>query len=414
MCFNHKVSFLSVKRLAMKSTVKNKQDRIKQIQQDIEGTLLSLPIVRNRGFRWLFDTVPVAVVASTTVMTFAGLYTRVGVDLLYLTGGLAILISILVTRTLFEQFPHILLMLWRRKLLCPRDTHAAFAEPRSQTIDMVFLRFIRAIPESMNSKAEIIFGMSGILIAGWTIWLLDTDILREIYVNFRTHLLWYSILLLVRLSFIAAGFVAGIIGWRIMVIADTISKLGKTFDFDIQINHPDGCGGLRPIGDLCLKLAYVISPLPILLGLWLVFINFFDLRYLRMVPENLVPLGSTLVLLAIPTAALCLFSFFMPLGTVHTAMLRAKSKLQIELDDISQEIHQLSTDLLTKANSLAPQQGIPLEEKIEFLKRVYARNSQIPTWPYRSTHIWGLISTQIVPSLGVISSIVGFIQGFRR
>jgi hypothetical protein len=133
-----------------------------------------------------------------------------------------------------------------------------------------------------------------------------------------------------------------------------------------------------------------------------------------MAPENLGPLASTLIFLAIPTAALCLFSFFLPLSAVHNAMLRAKSRFQIELDAISQEIHHLSSGLLTKANSLAPKQGSSLEGKIEFLKRVYARNSQIPTWPYRSTHLWGLISTQVVPSIGVVSSVVGFLIDFSK
>ena len=202
-------------------------------------------------------------------------------------------------------------------------------------------------------------------------------------------------------------------GWHILVIADTVSRLGKTFDLGLQINHPDACGGLGPIGDLCLKLAYVISPIPILLGSWLVFISFFDIRYLRMAPEYIAPLASTLVFLAIPITAICVFSFFLPLGAIHTAMLREKAKLQIELDAISQEIHQLGSDLLAKANSLDPQQGVSLEEKMEFLKRVYTRNSQIPTWPYRSAHVWGLISTQVIPTIGVISSLIGLIKDFR-
>jgi hypothetical protein len=73
----------------------------------------------------------------------------------------------------------------------------------------------------------------------------------------------------------------------------------------------------------------------------------------------------------------------------------------------------LSSDLLSKANRLEPQQGVSLEEKIEFLKRVYTRNSQIPTWPYRSGHLWGLMSTQVVPAVGVISSVIGLIKDFR-
>jgi hypothetical protein len=399
----------------MKSANQNNNDTEKQIKRELEYTLPPLQIIGNPTLKLLFNVIPLAIVASTTLLTFAGLYTKSGVDVPYLTGGLAIVFSILFARNLFEQFPQILLMLWRRKILCPKQKDDSSGDDfLSQTTYKIFLEFVQAIPKRMNSIVGLICGIIGAIITGWLIWLLDTDLLQDIYFNMTTPFSWYGTLLLVRLTFLITGFVGGIIGWRILVIADTVSKFGRIFDFDLQINHPDGCGGLEPIGDLCLKLAYVISPFPVLLGLWLVFINSFDIRFLRMAPENISSLSFTIVFLTIPTATVCLFMFFLPLGSVHTAMLRAKSRLQIKLDSISQEIHQLSSNLLTKANSLAPQRGTSLEEKIVFLKRVYAQNSQIPTWPYRSTHIWGLISTQIVPALGVISSIIGFIQGFRR
>src|SRR6266496_2870749 len=333
----------------MQSINQKPKDVEKKSRQKTTHTLPSLQIIKNRNVKLLFDGVPLAVVASTTIMTFAGLYTRSGVDLLYLTGGLAIVVSLLFTRSLFEEFPKILSMLWRRNILQPkRNDNSSLHDPAPQQTEKIFQGFIQEIPEKMNNIAGMVCGLFGILIAGWMIWLLDVDMLQAIYLNFRTSSLWYGIMALVRLTFLLAGFVGGIIGWRILVIADTVSQLGKTFDFDLQINHPDGCGGLKPIGDLCLKLAYVISPVPILLGLWLIFINFFDIRFLHMTPTNLGPLSSTVVFLAIPTAALCLFIFFVPLGSVHEAMLQAKSRLQIELDDISKQIHQLSSSLLKK------------------------------------------------------------------
>ena len=394
----------------MKSTNKNTKTAKKEINQEIEETLSSFSVITNRTLKRLFDGTPVAVVVATAIMTYAGIYSKTGVDLLYLSAGLGVVILMLFTRTLFDQFPQMLLILWRRKVFKLREKSTS----TSHMIESSFLEYIQSISIRLNSKLGFAFGILGTIIIGWMIWLLDSGLLQDIYTTLqKLFSWWYIVMIFVRLTFLAAGFIGGIIGWQIIVIADALSKLGKKFDLDLQINHPDGCGGLGPIGDICLKIAYVVSPLPILLGLWLVFINFFDIRYLRMAPEYLDPLGSTLVFLAIPTAAICIFSFFFPLGAVHTAMLREKSKLQVELDDISQEIHQLSSDLLSKANNLEPQQGVSLEEKIDFLKRVYTRNSQIPTWPYRSTHILGLVSTQIVPAIGVISSIVGLIRDFR-
>ena len=397
----------------MKSAKKSSKTIEKSVESGIENILSRLRIIKKLAFKWLMDGIPVAIVAAAAISAFAGWYSGAGIDLLYLTGGLTVVVSVLLARTLFEQFPQVLLMIWRRGVLClPRQE--VYSGDNIQSLDRIYVDFIQAAYERMNDWRESFCGIIGVVVAGWTIWLLDNNILRETYLNFRTPFSVYGTIVLIRLAFLMAGFVGGIIGWRILVVADAVAKLGKIFDFDLQINHPDGCGGLRPIGDLCLKLAYAISPLPILLGVWLVFLSFLDLRYLRMDPANIEPLVSTIVFLTIPVAVLCVFSFFFPLGSIHTCMLKAKSRLQIELDEISQEIHQLSTKLLVSANGLAPQEGTSVEEKIEFLKRVYARNSQIPTWPYRSTHIWGLISTQVVPSLGIISSIIGFIQGFRK
>ncbi len=399
-----------------KSTNQNSKVSEKTIEDEIERALSLMPMIKNRALKWLYDGIPLAVVASTTISVFAGWYTGSGVDLLYLTGGLTVVASALFTRSLFEQYPQILLLIWRRKILCVKQEKAMLSltklSPRAT--EKVFLELIKTAQEGMNNILGMVGGVIGTIVVGWMIWLLDQGMLQDTYLHLRNPFSIYGTILLMRLAFLVAGFVGGAIGWRIIVIADTISRLGRTFDFDLQINHPDECGGLRPIGDLCLKLAYVISPLPLLLGSWLVFINFFDIRFLHMATENIEPLSSTIVFLTIPVAALCLFSFFVPLGSIHTAMLRAQSRLQVELDSISQEIHQLSTSLLTEANSLVPQRGTSLEEKIEFLKRVYARNSQIPTWPYKNAHLWGLLSTQVVPSLGVISSVIGFIRGFGK
>jgi len=85
-------------------------------------------------------------------------------------------------------------------------------------------------------------------------------------------------------------------------------------------------------------------------------------------------------------------------------MVRAKFRLQEELDSISQQIHQMNTDLLTRAEELSVEEGEALEKKVDFLQRVYERNSQIPTWPIDFGHIWRLATTQIAPIIGLGSS----------
>src|SRR6266508_2809057 len=272
----------------MKTSKKSPKPSEKPIEPEVEYILPNLQIIKSPILKWLFDILPLAVVASTTVSAFGGWYSKVGVDLLYLTGGLTIISSMLFARTLFEKFPQWLIMIWRRGILCPRqnDIHAT-TKFSQQSSSGTFSSFAQEASDQMNDSRQIVCGAIGIGVAIWTIWLLDKGIFQSIYINFSTIFSAYGTFMLIRLTFILAAFVAGLIAWRIVVIANTVAKLGKQFDFDLQINHPDGCGGLRPIGDLCLGLAYVIAPLPIMFGAWLVFINFLDIRFLHMDPNDL-------------------------------------------------------------------------------------------------------------------------------
>ena len=197
------------------------------------------------------------------------------------------------------------------------------------------------------------------------------------------------------------------IGWRVVGVARTITMLGQSFEIDLQAQHPDNCGGLRPIGDLCLVIAYILSPLLLLVGGWLALINVIDLTHLRIEPSRLQYVVSTLQALVIPLAFLSLVGFILPLASIHRAMARAKLQLQDELDLIAQQIHQMSIDLRTKVDRLSAEEGESLEKKIDFLRRVYERNSRVPTWPISFSHVWRLAITQIAPIIGLGTSGLG-------
>jgi len=195
-------------------------------------------------------------------------------------------------------------------------------------------------------------------------------------------------------------------GWRVVAIARQIREMGTLFDLNLQLDHPDHCGGLRPIGDLCLVIALVLSPLILLVGGWLALISVIDPIYIMIGPIDYRAIVTTLQILVIPLALLSLIGFFEPLGGIHTAMQRAQLKLQGELDSISQEINQLSTKLLRQANELAMVDGESTEKRIGFLQRVYERSSKIPIWPVRVNHILGLSFAQIPAVVGLGASML--------
>jgi hypothetical protein len=251
-------------------------------------------------------------------------------------------------------------------------------------------------------------------IGAWTIWLLDQSWITNIGNHFRSIPLALTIVLLLRTVFGYSGFICGIITWRILAISKQISELGKTFNLDIQIDHPDECGGLRPIGDLSLIIAYCLGPFLILIGSWLTFVNTLDLRFLRLLPTNISSLIFMLQISIFPLVSFGFLSFFLPLISIHNSMSRAKALLQITLDSIGQQIHITGQELLHNAIKLNPKDGIVLEEKLDFLKRSYSRFSSIPTWPFRIGHLLRLSSAQIIPLVGLISTIVNFIRDVSK
>jgi len=261
---------------------------------------------------------------------------------------------------------------------------------------------------------SLVFGLFGLGINLWIVWLLDKGWIIGFYdtlQNFPTEL---AVILFLRISILLSGFVGGMIAWRIYVIGRQISALATSFEIDLHVGHPDRCGGLSPIGDLSLLLAYCIVPFLILIGAWLIFVNILDISYLYMMSENIRWLSSTLQIFIFPLAAFSFLCFFYPLISIHNSMLLIKSALEIELDRVDQKIHLIELELLTKTNDLPHEKQGALEENLAFLQRSYARYNSIPTWPFRGGHLVRLTTTQIIPMIGMASSAVEFIRNMAK
>jgi len=329
-------------------------------------------------------------------------------DLVFIAAGgaSASIISILVTQNLFNRFPDTLLIIWRRKLLKLRSVETSAPRQSATKVGAQIQRFTALSEQRLNGKTSIAFGFIALLAAFWLGGQFQILSASEWAVTLRSDPLVTSIGLLIFLFYYAFAFIVGLFVWRIAVIAWRIRQLGIEFDFNLQVEHPDGCGGLRGIGDLCLMLAYILSPFLLLGGGWLTLTNLTGRTYWNIS-------ASTAQAFLISTTALSLICFFQPLTAIHAAMNRSKLKLQEDLDLISQQIHQLGVELMANAERLSAEEGAKLEKKIDFLRRVYDRNSRIPTWPIRYDHLWRLATTQIAPVIGLGTSGIGLVKGFK-
>lgn len=378
-------------------------------QDEIEDTLARFKVIRSSYLQRVFNALPpVILVGSIAFILFLRHIqdTSWGLVFIFAGGASASIVSILVTKNLFNRFPDTLLILWRRKLLKLRSVEKSAPRQSATKVSAQFQRFTALSEQRLNGKTSMAFGFIVLLVAFWLGGQFRILSASEWAVALRSDPLVPSIGLLVFLLYYAFAFIVGLFVWRIAVIAWRIRQLGIEFDFNLQVEHPDGCGGLRGIGDLCLMLAYILSPFLLLGGGWLTLTNLTGQTYWNIS-------ASTAQAFLISMIVLSLICFFQPLTAIHAAMNRSKLELQKDLDLISQQIHQLGVELMANAERLSAEEGAKMEKKIDFLRRVYDRNSKIPAWPIRYDHLWRLATTQIAPVIGLGTSGIGLVKGFK-
>jgi hypothetical protein len=199
------------------------------------------------------------------------------------------------------------------------------------------------------------------------------------------------LLLLDAIAEASIGFILGLMAWRMLVVAWSIRRLGHAFALRIQLGHPDGCGGFRPLGDLCLWNALLVTVPAIFLGFWVVLAPKFGYG------DTYVGLHTTLLGVLIVLATV---TFLAPLWSAHLAMRRDAERLRQEVDEVGQTIDRLSRDLLARADELTPEESGKMTRDLEIQQQIYRRNEQIPTWPIDVRLAVKFSAAQVVPLLG--------------
>jgi hypothetical protein len=396
----------------VENIISNDHQKTKQRRSDVVDIvweLDSFKVIDSKWFRLLFGSALISTMIVVVILVFNAWYTDTPVEALYVSGGIALLFYLLLSNELFDKFPQTIKILWQRKLLQQFSKNTLKAKNSLQKEPV--LKFLQETRLQINSRLNLVFGFSGFFISLWLVWLLDQYWILKIPDYAKSIPAPLLLGLFTRAVFIFTCFVSGIVAWQIFVVGKRIHDLGKQFRLDVKTNHPDGCGGLSPIGDLCLKLAYCIAPFLMLIGAWLILTNTLDIiGYLHMQSSYLGSLISTLQILLLPFIVLSFLIFFFPIISIHNSMKYTKSIYDIQLDAISQKIHFIEIELLTQADNLPNDRRVILEENIDFLKRSQNRFQSIPTYPFRISHLFRLTSSQIIPIIGVTTSLIAFIK----
>ncbi|MFC2083961.1 hypothetical protein ACFLS9_02800 [Bacteroidota bacterium] len=163
-------------------------------------------------------------------------------------------------------------------------------------------------------------------------------------------------------------------------------KLAKSDAFIIQPLSPDNCAGLKILSQYSMFFTYFILPF------FLIHIS----TMLRASYELTLPYQISMILLIF----LLIVTFFLPLGSVHSAMKRAKGTelkfysdhFSIHNKDVKEHIRerQFDQDFITDVEAL---------EKLDFL---YSQVKKMPVWPFDFSSIARIITALFIPSVAFI------------
>ena len=397
----------------------------------VVARLKSFRAIRGRGLKVVALALPYA---ALLVLLGAFLF---GADPMFLTGMLAAAAAAFLFKALLRQIPMVLERLWKRQVLAVPDHFTASNVPLlesllnrlpswlgspdpSHALDMPadltarYLYFIERFERALNHRFSWIFAawLTGIMYVSFSIRIYRTSH------GWWTHLVDWPVALVQSgywsyLAFAASqlvlAFVLGLLLWRMAVAAHKVYQVGNIFDFKLQVTHPDNCGGLRLLGDLCLTNALILTTPAIFLAAWLTVIPAFGPfanRYSSYVSFYYVLLWIVVVL--------ALVAFVQPLYGVHVAMLRERARLQTHLDEVDQRIARTTQRLLDEAGTASTEELDEFRKQLAALREIYELNSNVPVWPFDRKLLGRFSLAQFIPLLSLTGATPAVVSTLER
>jgi hypothetical protein len=338
----------------------------------------------------------IAVVLPWLVLALAVLALVVyPVDVMFMSGLLAAAMASVLLWALGAAVPEALASVWQRRLLLSPKT-------RDEASDHEFDAFLKRFQTLLNHPA------------GWAVALVFAILAVPQFVigpgsslvgvareqgadGVRVLLTEGSALRFVGIGVTGAlGFVLGLFAWRMVVVGTYVYRLGSAFDCRVQTQHPDGAGGLAPLGTVCFLNALIVIVPSIFLGTWRTLIASVPSVHARY--GYLEEWFSGLLVI---TFVLAVAGFFAPLYGVHRAMAREKDVRQAELDAISNQMDELTQEIRTAAGLRDTATVDELKKKLALLSEVYERERNVPTWPVDTKVLRTYVVSQLVPLLSI-------------
>jgi len=274
--------------------------------------------------------------------------------------AITILITAFLSISMFKKIPNTLKRIWDRKIILSKGNE-------KDTQDK-YITFLDNFEKDLNNKIGVILGFVCVYIFLWgaydSWWVIDN------FVKYLTGELHYSNLHVLpqaihNLFFGIYVFILGMISYRMCITAKYIRKMSQEFNLNVQVLHPDKCGGLKPIGDLCLSNSYIL----IVVGLFLTIATFFpqegSFAYAR---------GLFIIIF------ISIVGFVLPVYQIHKIMLKEKIKNLEILDGIV-------SGQIPVINEPEKMELSEINKNNDALLDQYKEVEAFTTWPF-DTSIW--------------------------
>lgn len=188
------------------------------------------------------------------------------------------------------------------------------------------------------------------------------------------------------------GYYVGISLWLLFVVSLYVRWLTPTFTLDIQPSHGDMCGGLKRLGDICLKMAVLCILPAVVFGFW---------GMVGILQEVVPEVVTGMYLASMVMSVSSFLVFFLPLWRIHRVMVREKARFQDEAVSRIAPIEAKLRDLVTQGG-LASNEAQMLDSQLSKLRELYPKGVKYPTWPFDTNILLKLFTPQIVPIITII------------
>lgn len=371
---------------------------------DICEALNDFKGIRSTTLRWLLEVPPFLFLIGVLIVLGAS-------DLMFTTGVFAAVLALFTFLMLMERIPDTLATLWFQKIIAARMPMKQASDNQNMAVSASLLdqyaAFIMSFESMLNSHAQwligIVFAFLGFVIVlsqSHHLYLLwpEMDLKGSIYFTVQ---MWNASGLYGRAAIVAQpllGLLLGFVAWRMTITGAKVWQLGKEFGLTPRIGHPDNCGGLEPLGNLCLWNAVILAIPAIYLGVWVLLVNYppYKSQY-----ENYYA-GLQAGLLAVPIL-LSTISFLLPVWSAHQIMLAKRQEERLKLEDLGKRMAILEEKLKSlSANSADEIENCQkISKEIESLHQSYIQIWNAPTWPFNVRILRKFALAQVIPLLGL-------------